>query len=290
MSFNKRGFHLSNEVIIGIVLALAFFVIVISLYKPLTSPKFYLNLKEHTCRYSIVLSQSPLKFPVLCHTELITFSKKNIEKDLKRDESTKDAAMRQILDYMLKCKTMVDGPKRKGFTSDNSCYICYSLHTDTTTPFITEEELATYSFRHKTSTGNSYFYELNERNHWPTVFLNGGLGTKPQATQPSNKALSLGNDYAITYVSVNEGSVLQTLGIGAAGVAGCALAGATFFIPYVGPIIAVTRTPNICKFSIATASGIALFNILKPSEEGKGMLLFTNYDYLEQTGCNDVVS
>ncbi len=280
---------MAPEVVIGTVIAVAFLVIVILLYKPVTAPKFQLGVKEQVCSYSLTASQTPLGeigFKPICPTHLISFSEKNIMKDAKKGETVKDAAMHQILDYMLRCKTMISGPKRTGFISEKNCYVCYNLHTDATTPYITELDLASYSFNHKTSTGKSYFYELNADNHWPTVFLNGGIGTEKKS---DSKQLSLGQDYGITYVSANKGSFWSTVGTVGAGAGGCVLGAATWFIPYVGPLVGTIVAPTVCQYSLGAASGVALFNIFKPSP-AEGTLLFTNYKYLQEKGCAEIVS
>lgn len=284
MKQNKKGSGLPLEVVIGIILAVLFLVIFILLYKPVASPQFQLGVKEQICRYSIAASQIPaLSIQPLCHTQIISFTEKNINKAAQKGETTKDAGIRQLLDYMLRCKTMVNGPKRTGFLSENSCYICYSLQTDATTPRITEEDLATSSVRLRSPTGKSYFYELNSDNHWPTAMLNGGLGITKTETF-NERPLSLGKDYAITYVSANKGSFWSTVGTATTGAGGCVLGAAMWFIPTIGPPLALTAGSLICEFSLAS-TGLALFDILKPSEQAEGTVLFTDYTYLQQHAC-----
>ena len=282
----KKGIEYSLGTIITVALLLFFLIFVLIQLKPITSQSFHLGVQEQVCKSGISLSQLPGfgSAATLCHTQIVSFSEKKIKQGAKKGESVDDAALRQILNYMYKCKIMVNGPKRTGFLSENSCYICYSLQTDATTPHITEEDLASASVRLRAPTGKSYFFELNSENHWPTVMLNGGMGTiKTEISQ--GQKIFLGKDYAITYVSANKGSFWSTIGTLGTGAGVCALGLATWAIPYVGPVVAITVGGTVCKFSLEASTGLALFNMFTHSEQAEGTILFTDYAYLRQHAC-----
>jgi len=297
IAMNKKRGALTPEVLVGLVLALLFLVIVVLVFKPVTSPKFFLGAKEQVCRSTIALSQAPvldkLGFRPICSAQIIQFSEKDILKQAKKGEMAKDAAARQILEYMQRCKDIVFGPKKSAFLSGKSCYVCYSLHTDATTPYLSAEDLLSSSLQYREPGGLTYFASLRQDEHTILSYLPSGFGTtSPQGHSlvQGQLPLRLAKDYGVVYTVFEKGSLLKILGAGA-GVCGVAVGATvgTWVIPVVGQLSQAVTLP-VCFVSLGAAGATSLYELLQPKEEGVGALLLTTYNELDKYGCRDVIA
>lgn len=294
--FSRTGtLQLSITQIIILVLTVLFLVTTIPLITKVNSPVTRLSLQEWRCSFSLMLDQLPVTSALVspwCSTSLVKFDRSFIQKQQHKGESEKDAAMRFILNKMLTCKETAGGPKAKGFLSHNYCYICYSLETDETTPFITEGDLYSASLRMETASGLDYNTEFKKDGNMIVPALRGGLGLDPNRLPGK---LDTGKAYGITYTTVSEGSLDALIEKGVkygSGCAGAALAGSVigWIVPVIGPPVGAALSSGICFVSLsAGAADYVLFDYFK-LEEGVGTVFLTDYKTLEEKKCGTVVS
>ena len=293
--FKTGAFSLSLTQIISLILIGVFLIVTIPLLMKGGSSTTVLSLQEWRCSFSLMLNQLPVFSTAVkpwCSTSIVKFNDKFIDKQRDKGETQKDAAMRFILNKMLTCKEMVGGPKAAGFISHQYCYICYSLETDKTTPFITEADLYSAALRMETSSGEDYFTAFYKDGHTIVPYLQGGLGVNPN--RPSG-TLDKGKAYGITYATVTPGSLGGFAGTALASSGGC-LAGLAiggfvgWIVPVVGPIFGLAAAENICYISFATGTAnYFLFNYFK-LEKGTGAIFLTDYKTLQTKECGTVVS
>ncbi|MBS3144466.1 hypothetical protein J4208_02675 [Candidatus Woesearchaeota archaeon] len=293
--FNKRGFELSTNLIIVLILTVVFLIVTIPMITKVGSTSTRLSLQEWRCSFSLMLNQLPVfstHVKPWCSTSIIKFNDKFIDKQRDKGETQKDAAMHIILDKMLTCKEMVGGPKAAGFISHQYCYICYSLETDKTTPFITEADLHSAALRMETASGLDYNTEFKKDGNTIVADLQGGIGINSKS---SSGTLDTGKNYGITYVTVSRGSFSKLLdtaesfaGTCAAGVGIGFVVG--WIVPVVGPIIGVSAASGICYVSLNVhATGYFLFDYFELGTD-TGAIFLTDYKTLEKQRCDTVVS
>lgn len=295
-AFSKiKDGELSFALIIVLILTVIFLIAAIPIIMKSNSPTTRLSLQEWRCSFSLALDQLPAFTAFIdpwCSTSIVKFDKPFIKKQQDKGEAEKDAAMRFILNKMLTCKEMVAGPKAAGFTSHKYCYICYSLETDKTTPFITPEDLYSASLRMEAPSGLDYNTEFKQDGHTIVADIQGGIGVNPKTPQGN---LDNGKTYGITYVTVSRGSLMK-LGDKIAGYGGACAAGVAvgfavgWIVPVVGPIIGVSAVSSICYVSLnAGAADYFLFDYFNLGTD-TGAILLSDYDTLEKQGCGTVVS
>ena len=289
---NIKNGELSLTLIVVLILTVIFLISAIPMITKFNSPTTILSLQEWRCSFSLKLDQLPVFAAAVkpwCSTSIVKFDKQFIKKQQDKGETEKDAAMRFILNKMLTCKEIFEGPKAAGFMSSKSCYICYSLETDKTTPFITGEDLLSASLRMETASGLDYNTEIRKDGHTIVPDLQDGLGVSPKpGTLDSSK------NYGITYVTVSKGSLggfAKDAGIyGGACLAGAGLGFAIGIIPVVGPLIGVSAASSICYISLsAGATDYYLFDYFELGKD-TGVILLTDYKTLERKECGTVVS
>ncbi len=285
---HKRGEGTVPAWLVTTIILILVFISILLVLRPLTSPQFALSAKEQVCRQTIAMSQTVLGsigFKPICSTQVIPFTEKSILKRAKKGENATDAAARDILGYMQRCKDIVNGPKRTNFLSGKTCYICYSLRTDATTPYLSADNMASYAFAYRAPKGERFFFELQKDDHAIITFLPDRLEQKSRATSPQQKGITLTEDYAIAYVSFAKGSIKKILGTGAAL---CASSATSWLI--VGPALGSAITLPVCVVSIGSAGIAALFELFEPEKKGEGAILLTDYKSLYDYGCDTVVS
>ncbi|GEM_PF-3322409 len=266
----KKGlstFETAGVLILGVIFLWG----AISLFSNLAKPGFTLGVQEQVCRFSLALSNTVLPgIKPICGTLVVPLTKKVLEKQVKDQESLSDTGSRIILEHMQRCKDTFHGAKSKGFFSSKTCYICYSLHTDSTFKdvMITEKALDKYALTHREPNGKTYFTNLRQQGQYVILALDGPL-------RPNRH-------YGIIYASTSEGYgwVSAALGTGA-GVGICVLG------LYTGPL-----APFVCGIGLHVAGGGAVGSFFQSFSLGpeEGAILLTSYSNLQKQGCDDIVS